>query len=77
MPCSVTIVVVPRNARLVNRQLFEVRTVVAVELCIEIRKDATLEERILREVNSSDYMTNLKLEICLSLSTSGAVENIP
>jgi hypothetical protein len=51
---SVAVVVVPWDTRLVDRQLLEVWTAVSVELGVEIREDASLEERVLCEVNAPD-----------------------
>jgi hypothetical protein len=58
---SVAVVVVPWDTRLVDRQLLEVWTAVSVELGVEIREDASLEERVLCEVNAPDQVTNLVL----------------
>jgi hypothetical protein len=58
---SITVVVVDRNTGTIDRNLFKVGTAVAIQLCIEVGKEAALEERILGEVDTTDDMTRLEL----------------
>lgn len=58
---SVAVVVVDWNTGTVNGELFEVRSAVAVELCVEVGEESALEERILGEVDAADDMAGLEL----------------
>lgn len=58
---SVAVVVVDRNSGTVNRELFEVRSAVAVELGVEVGEESALEERILGEVDAADDVAGLEL----------------
>lgn len=59
---AITVVVVDRNARLVDRKLLKVRPAVAVELRVEVREETPLEERILAEVDAANDVPGLELQ---------------
>ena len=58
---SIAIVVVDGDMRSIDRKLLEVWSSMAIDLGIEIGEQATLEERVFREINTSDHMPWLKL----------------
>lgn len=59
---TVTVVVVPWDARLVDRELLEVGTVVTVQLRVKVRENAALQKRVIGEVNTTDDVAGLELK---------------
>ena len=51
---AIPVVVVNLNTRRIDGKLFEVRASIPVELRVEVREDASLQERIFRKVNTPD-----------------------
>lgn len=60
---SITIVVVNRNDGPVDGELLKVGTAMSVDLSVQVREDAALQQRILREVDASHNMAGLELLI--------------
>lgn len=60
---SIAIVVVNRNDRPVDGKLLKVGATVSVDLSIQVREDAALQQRVLREVDASHNMARLELLI--------------
>lgn len=60
LPGAVTVVVVDRDPRHVDGELFKVGTAVAVKLRIEVREQATLQQRVLAEVNAAHDVAGLE-----------------
>jgi hypothetical protein len=58
---AITVVVMDRGARLIDGQLLEVGIAMAVDLGIEIGEDASLEKRIIAEVDTANDMARLEL----------------
>jgi hypothetical protein len=61
LTCSIAIVVVDGNARLVNGELFKVGATVTVQLSVQVGKQTALQERVFSEVNTADNVTRLEL----------------
>lgn len=59
--CSITVVVMDRNARLVDRQLLKVGATVTVQLSVEVGEQTTLQKGILGKVNTTNDVTRLEL----------------
>lgn len=59
---AVAVVVVDGHRGPVDGELLEVRAAVAVQLGVEIGEDASLEERVLGEVDAPDDVARLKLQ---------------
>lgn len=59
---TVAIVVVDRHDWAVDGQLLEVGATVTVDLCVKIREDATLKQRVFCEIDTANDMSRLKLE---------------
>lgn len=58
---TISVVIVNRGNRAVDRKLLKVGTSVAVDLGIEIGEDAALQQRVVGEVNPTHDMAWLKL----------------
>lgn len=58
---TVAVVVVNRHNGAVDRQLLKVGAAVAVQLRVEVREDAPLQQRILGEVYAADDVAGLEL----------------
>lgn len=58
---TIAVVVVPRDARLVDGKLLEVGATVTVQLRVEVREDAALQERVIREVDTANDVAGLEL----------------
>lgn len=67
LPSAVTVVIVDAGARPVDGELLEVGVAVAVELGIEVREDAALQQRIFGEVDASDNVPGLELTRAVSM----------
>jgi hypothetical protein len=52
-----------RHARLIDGKLFEVWSVMAIELCIQVGEDATLHERIICEIDTAHNVADLVLRL--------------
>lgn len=63
MSGSIAVVVVDRNTRTVDWDLFKVGTTVTIQLSVKIGKYTALEKRILGEVNTTNNVTRLKLSL--------------
>lgn len=63
---TITVVVVPRNAWLVDRKLLKVWPVVTVELCVQVRKDAALQQRVVGKIDTPYNVTRLVLHMQVS-----------
>jgi len=61
LPRTITIIVVDGHAGLVDGDLLEVRSTVAVNLGVDIGEEATLEEGVVGEVDAADNMTWVQL----------------
>lgn len=61
LTCSIAVVVVHGNARLVDGELFKVGATVTVQLSVQVRKQTALQERVFSEVNTTDNVTRLEL----------------
>jgi hypothetical protein len=61
LPGTVSVIVVNFDVGAIDGKLFEIRSAVAVELSVKVGVDATLEEGILAEVDSSNDVTRLEL----------------
>lgn len=59
---AITVVVVDRDTRTVDRQLLEVGAVVTVELGIEVGEDTALEEWVICEVDTAHDVSRLELQ---------------
>ena len=59
----IPIVVVNGDTRHVDGDLLKVGPAVTVQLCVEVRVDAALKERVLGEVDAADDVAGLKLDI--------------
>lgn len=59
--CTITVVVMDWDARLVNGQLFEVGAAVAVQLGVEVREETALQQRVFGKVDSADDVAGLEL----------------
>jgi len=59
---SITIVVVPWNARLVDGQLLKIGATISVQLGIKVREKAALKQRVFCEVNAPYDVTRLELK---------------
>lgn len=60
---TVTVVVVDRSTRTVDGQLLKVGTAVAVQLGVKVGEDATLQQRILGEVDTANNVTRLEHDL--------------
>lgn len=58
----VTVVVVDRHSRAVDGQLLKVRSTMSVQLRVQVRVDAPLQERIFCEIDPAYNVTRLELE---------------
>lgn len=58
---TISVVVVDRGDRPIDWKLLEVGASVTVELCIEVREDTALQQRIIREINAANNVTWLEL----------------
>lgn len=61
LTCSIAIVVVDGNARLVNGELFKVGATVTVQLSVQVGEQTALQKRVFGEVNTADNVTRLEL----------------
>lgn len=59
---TVTVVVVPWDARLVDGQLLEVGAAVTVQLRVKVRVDAALQKRVVGEINTTNDVAGLELK---------------
>ena len=64
---AVTIIIVNRNTRTIDGELFKVRPTVTVELGVEVGVDAALQERVVGEINAADDVARLELGDMLDL----------
>lgn len=58
---SITVVVVNRRPRTVDGELLKVGTAVTVELSIKVRKDTSLQQRVIGEVDTANDVARLEL----------------
>ena len=58
---AVAVVVMNGDARAVDGNLFKIRAAMSVELSVQVGEEAALEERILREVDTSNDVAGLEL----------------
>ena len=70
LPCTIAVIVMPWHARLIDGQLLEVRTTVSVDLGVKIREQASLEQRIVRKINTPYDMCWLILITSVSTAKS-------
>lgn len=61
LPGTIAVVVVDRNNGAVDGQLLKVGAAMAVQLRVEVREDATLQQRVLSEVDTTNDVTGLEL----------------
>ena len=57
---TISVVVVPWDTWLIDRQLLKVGTAMTIDLCIEIGEQATLQQWVISEVYASYNMSDLK-----------------
>ena len=60
----ISVVIMERDSRTVDRKLLKVWPAVSINLRIQVREDPTLEQRIFCEVDTSDNVTGLELRHC-------------
>lgn len=65
---AITVVVVDPSNRTVDGELLKVGTLVTVELGVEVRENAALQQRVLAEVDAADKVADLELEAVRSVS---------
>lgn len=73
---SISVVVMDGRQGSVDGKLLEVGTSVTVELGIEVRKDTSLQQRVIGEVDTANNMTGLELQK-LATSSIKAVCDLP
>lgn len=61
LACSVSVVIMNWDVGAIDWELLKVGSTMTVQLRVQVRKDSTLKQRILTEVNSTDDMTGLEL----------------
>jgi membrane-bound lytic murein transglycosylase len=69
---SITVVVVDRRQGTVDRELLKVGTTVTVKLGIKVRKDTSLQQRIVGKVDTANNVTGLEL-VGSVISSCGSV----
>lgn len=67
---SITVIVVNRRQGTVDGELLKVGTAVTVELSIKVRKDASLQQRVVGEVDTANNVSRLELLELVTLSCS-------
>jgi hypothetical protein len=63
LPVTIPVVIVNRHSRLIDGELLKVGTSVTVDLCVEVREDAALEQRVFAKVDTADNVPRLEHDL--------------
>ena len=67
---SIAVVVVDRDTRTIDWDLFKVGTTVAIQLSVEVGEQTTLEKRILGKVDTTNNVARLELSTLVGNDSS-------